>query len=168
MDQNLQRGPVEEGQAMQMPMSTNEWEDLERAQRGERRVRHWRRYQAIRLVAQGQTPDEVAAAVGCRRSSVYNWIAAWKRAGSRGLAEARHGGRARRVTVSGIGQLEALLATDPQELGEQATTWTVPLLLTHLARAGNEVSEHTLRRTLHRMGWRWKRPRYELGRPDPA
>lgn len=65
-------------------------------------------------------------------------------------------------------QLEALLATDPHQLGERATKWTVPLLLTHLRRAGAEVSEHALRRTLHWLGWRWKRPRYELGQPDPA
>lgn len=153
---------------MQLQMSATEWDDLERAQRNERRVRHWRRYQAIRLVAQGQTPDEVAAVLGCRRSSVYNWLAAWKSRGSQGLAEPRHGGRQRRVDGSGIVQLERLLATDPHELGEQATNWTVPLLLTHLSRRGYAVSEHTLRRTLHRLGWRWKRPRYELGRPDPA
>ncbi len=28
--------------------------------------------------------------------------------------------------------------------------------------------ERTVRRTLHRLGWRWKRPKYVLGRPDPA
>jgi len=30
------------------------------------------------------------------------------------------------------------------------------------------VHEHTLRRTLKRLGYRWKRPQYVLGRPDPA
>jgi transposase len=153
---------------MQIELSATEWDELEQAQRQERRVRHWRRYQAIRLIAQGQSPQTVAAAVGCRLSSVYSWVAIWKQVGRAGLLEPRHGGRSRRVDAEGIRQVEALLATDPHELGEQATEWTAPLLLAHLSRAGYDMSEHTLRRTLHRLGWRWKRPRYELGRPDPA
>jgi transposase len=85
-----------------------------------------------------------------------------------GLAEARHGGRPRRLDRAAERELEALLARDPQAEGELATTWTVPLLRTYLRQAGYVVSEHTLRRTLHRLGGRRKRPRYVLGRPDPA
>jgi transposase len=153
---------------MQIQLNATEWNELEQAQRQERRVRQWRRYQAIRLVAHGQSPQEVATAVGCRLSSVYSWVAIWKKAGRAGLVEPRHGGRSLRMDAEELRQLEALLATDPHERDEQATDWTVPLLRTHLSRAGYELSEHTLRRTLHRLGWRWKRPRYELGRPDPA
>lgn len=153
---------------MQMTLSATEWEELERAQQHERGVRNWKRYQAIRLLGQGQTPAEVAAAVRCRMSSVYNWVAVWRQKGSAGLHEEHHGGHALRMDPGGSRQLETLLATDPHERGEQATEWTAPLLLSHLSQAGYEVSEHTLRRTLHRLGWRWKRPRYELGRPDPA
>jgi transposase len=168
MEQNLQHASAEEGQAMQIELTATEWAALDQAQHREPRVRHWRRYQAIRLLAHGEPADAVATAVGCGVSSVYNWLVAWKRHGLAGLAEARHGGRHQQLDSAGIGQLEALLATDPQQLGERATTWTVPLLLTQLQRAGVDVSEHTLRRTLHRLGWRWKRPRFELGRPDPA
>ena len=52
--------------------------------------------------------------------------------------------------------------------GYAATDWTVPLLRTELSRRGHVLSERALRRTLHRLGWRWKRPKYVLGRPDPA
>ncbi|HLV99124.1 MAG TPA: winged helix-turn-helix domain-containing protein [Ktedonobacterales bacterium] len=44
----------------------------------------------------------------------------------------------------------------------------MPLLQTHLTQAGYAISQRTLRRALHRLGWRWKRPKYVLGRPDPA
>jgi transposase len=153
---------------MAIELNEQDWRALEQAQAGERRVRHWRRYQAIRLLAQGQGPRAVAVALGCRLSSVYNWLTAWKRDGAAGLVEARHGGRPRRLVARAEPALEALLTSDPQAHGEQATGWTVPLLQTHLAQAGFPVSDHTLRRTLRRLGWRWKRPRYELGRPDPA
>jgi Winged helix-turn helix len=36
-----------------------------------------------------------------------------------------------------------------------------------LATAGYAVGERTIRRALDRAGWRWKRPKYVLGRPDP-
>src|SRR5262245_14242997 len=39
---------------------------------------------------------------------------------------------------------------------------------TELAQRGWPAAERTIRRTLHRLGWRWKRPKYVLGRPDPA
>jgi transposase len=61
-----------------------------------------------------------------------------------------------------------LLAADPQTRGHRATGWTVPLLRTELAAAGIMAGERTIRRALHRLGWRWKRPKFVLGRPDPA
>ena len=86
------------------------------------------------------------------------------RTGARGAARAapwRPGG-------AGEATLEALLAANPQQQGQLATGWTVPLLRAELERAGHRVGEHTVRRQLHRSGWRWKRPKYVLGRPDPA
>jgi transposase len=64
--------------------------------------------------------------------------------------------------------LTALLADDPQRRGHHATGWTVPLLHGEAHAAGILVSEHTVRRAVRRLGWRWKRPKYVLGRPDPA
>ena len=43
----------------------------------------------------------------------------------------------------------------------------MPLLRAELEGAGYRVSGRTVRRTLHRLGFRWKRPKYVLGRPDP-
>ena len=63
--------------------------------------------------------------------------------------------------------LTELLGTDPQQHGHRATGWTVPLLQGELATQGTVVGEGTIRRALHRLGYRWKRPRYILGRPDP-
>ena len=77
-------------------------------------------------------------------------------------------GRPRRLDATAEAELERLLATDPQAHGYAATDWTVPLLQAELAKQGHALSERTLRRTLHRLGYRWKRPKYVLGRPDPA
>lgn len=129
--------------------------------------RHWRRYQALVLLDAGQTVPEVARSVGCSVRSVRSWLARWRRDGIAGLVEGKRPGGPRKLDRAGAQWLVALLATDPQARGQQATGWTVPLLLGELARAGYALSDTTLRRTLHRLGYRWKRPRYVLGRPDP-
>jgi transposase len=141
--------------------------DLEAAAAAEPRVGRWKRYRAI-LLLQEWTPEAVAAALGCGRSSVYGWAAAWRGQGLAGLRERPRGGRPRRLGGAGEATLEALLAANPQQQGQLATGWTVPLLRAELGRAGHRVGEHTVRRQLHRSGWRWKRPKYVLGRPDPA
>jgi transposase len=152
---------------MQITLTPSETEALGRTAAQERRATTWRRYRAIQLLAQGQTPQQVATALGCCLASVYNWATAWQRKGRTTLRDQPRAGRPPRLDTDGEQQLEALLASDPQAHGLLATGWTVPLLQTQLAQAGIVISEHTLRRALHRLGWRWKRPRYQLGRPDP-
>lgn len=153
---------------MGISLTEQEAIDLARAVASARQVRQWRRYQAIQLLSRDQTPKQVAAVLGCSLASVYNWAAAWQQERQAGLAEPKHAGRARTLDAQALRLLEQWLASDPQTLGEQTTGWTVPLLHTRLTHAGYPISQRTLRRTLHRLGWRWKRPKYVLGRPDPA
>ena len=56
----------------------------------------------------------------------------------------------------------------PKSLGYLATFWTVALLVTHLATQGWQISGSTVRRTLHSLGYRWRRPRLTVTRRDPA
>ena len=131
------------------------------------RVRRWKRYRAIVLRGDGLSVPAVAQSLGCSQASVYAWSAAWRRDGVAGLAEGDHGGGQVKLGTTAEALLTELLATDPQTQGHRATGWTVPLLRTELATRGTRVSERTIRRALHRLGYRWKRPRYLLGRPDP-
>src|SRR5690348_15378811 len=149
-------------------MSEDERRTLEEAQQAVRTVREWRRFQAVRLLADGREAGEVAAVLGCSVSSVYYWAADWRERKVAGLAEGPHAGRARRLDATAQAQVHRLLAADPQSHGYAATEWTAPLLRTELAKQGHALSERTVRRTLHRLGYRWKRPKYVLGRPDPA
>ena len=84
------------------------------------------------------------------------------------MREGQHPGAARRLDRAAEQRVEALLTSDPQAHGSSATGWTVPLLRTELAKGGWTASARTIRRTVHRLGWVWKRPKFVLGRPDPA
>jgi transposase len=151
---------------MRLELDEAERATLEAAAAGERRVRVWRRYRAILLLTE-LGPEEVTTVLSCARSSVYGWARAWRSGGVASLQEAPRAGRPARLAGDGTAALEQVLTSDPQARGQHATGWTVPLLRSALAAAGYVVSERTVRRTLHRQGWRWKRPKYVLGRPDP-
>jgi transposase len=153
---------------MRLALTPEERDMLANATAQERRVRVWRRYQAVLLVGDGQHPAAVATAVGGSRASVYNWIRAWRREGLAGLSEAPHLPPLPAHTLPLEGLLTTLLRDDPQAYGHHTTGWTTPLLHGEAQRAGYRVSEHTVRRAVRRLGWRWKRPKYVLGRPDPA
>jgi transposase len=154
--------------AMRLALTAEGRETLAGAAARERRVRVWRRYQAVLLVGEGRHPEAVATAVGCSRASIYSWVAAWRREGLVGLREAPHLPPPPAHTLPLEALLTALLRDDPQTHGHHATGWTMPLLHGEVQRAGHRVSEHTVRRAVRRLGWRWKRPKYVLGRPDPA
>lgn len=153
---------------MELVLTVGDRAALEAACAAEPRVRVWRRYRAVLLLGDGLAPVVAAAVLGCSPSRVYNWAARWRAAGLAGLREGDHGGGRPRLDAVGEALLEELLDSDPQARGHRATGWTVPLLTGELAAAGYGLSARTVRRVLKRRGWRWKRPRYVLGRPDPA
>jgi transposase len=75
-------------------------------------------------------------------------------------------GRPKAMDAAGMGVLQALLRAQPQDCGYPEGSWTVHLLLDALRRADNiEVSDSTLRRILHAMGYTWEGKRYVR---DPA
>lgn len=153
---------------MPFPLTETQRMELAAAAAGERRVRRWKRYRAILLRGDGLSVPAVARTLGCSQASVYAWSAAWRAQGAAGLAEGVHRGGPVKLGAAAEQVLTELLASDPQCHGHRATGWTVPLLQTELAARGTVVGERTIRRALHRLGYRWKRPRYILGRPDPA
>lgn len=159
---------------MEMEIGPGKRAALAEAASREKRVRAWRRVRAVELLEGGRRPEEVAGALGCSRSSVYAWAKSWRERGIEGLAEAPHPGKRRSLDEGAERLIEELLQEgDPQQQqqqqqrGHRATGWTVPLVRAELEGTGYRVSERTVRRALRRMGWRWKRPKYVLGRPDP-
>src|SRR5260370_25623400 len=72
---------------MALTLTGEERRALEAAQAKSRAVRHWRRYQAVLLRADGLEVAEVARVLRCTETSVCNWTAAWRAGGVSGGAQ---------------------------------------------------------------------------------
>src|SRR5260370_10029915 len=79
---------------MALTLTGEERRALEAAQAKSRAVRHWRRYQAVLLRADGLAVAEVARVLRCTETSVCNWTAAWRAGWGARLADGRHPGTA--------------------------------------------------------------------------
>jgi hypothetical protein len=74
---------------MPLILTAEERAALRAAQRKRPGIRHWRRYQAVVLRGEGLTVAQVAQALSCTETSVYNWTAAYRRAGVGGVGKGR-------------------------------------------------------------------------------
>jgi transposase len=121
------------------------------------------------LAADGVPVADICRNLGCVRSSVYDWVAHWRRTRDpAALADAARSGQPPVLDAPHRARLAELLDEPPEAHGYKAGGWTVPLLAVHFATVEQvPVSETTLRRVLHALGYRWKRPRYVLARRDP-
>jgi transposase len=127
------------------------------------RARPFRRLQALLWLAEGRSISEVARLARASRVSVYHWCGAYQQAG-RGqklaalVEEKPRSGRPRQIGLRGEEVLQSALGQSP-----------LALLATHLQKCcgGERPSPAALRRRLHALGWRWKRPRYVFRQPDP-
>jgi transposase len=117
----------------------------------------------------GYRPEEVAQLHDVALASVYNHFQRFKRAGLVGLPDQAKSGRPSKATPAYIDQLEHTLATNPHELGYAFTLWTQARLRTFLAQAtGIELSRSRFQDLMHRLGYRYRRPKRDLGyKQDP-
>jgi transposase len=133
-----------------------------------RDARLFRRILAVLEYDRGRPAADIACMLGVTRQSVYSWADLYTRELDPTALEDQPGrGRAPLLDEDHEHLLEVLLYGSPQDFGLAPVNWTAPLLRQALELATDQaVSERTLRRVLHRLGYVWKRPRYDLD-PDP-
>lgn len=141
---------------------------LQRALAKAKDVRYFRALQGILWRAAGVQVQQVADHTGVTRQQVWNWVRTYlDTRQERALRPTPSPGRPRVTDGTHAAQLIEGIESDPQPLGYHATSWTVPMLQHYLAEEDLPLSQRTLRRLLHQLGYCWKRPRYVLARRDP-
>jgi transposase len=152
-------------------LSSKEATLLERLVTATGDIRQWRRAQALLWLDEGDSIEEVADRLRVTRQTVYNWVARFdERAGlevAQRAADAARCGRPR--TAAGIIDplIDAVIDTDPRQLGYRSTVWTSGLLRLYLDEAHRlSVCAKSVSRALARLQIAWKRPRHTLALRD--
>jgi transposase len=121
------------------------------------------------LCAAGRTPAEIAATLFCSRSSVYRAVAAYQRGQSKRGWDAAADAEAPPKLLDWHRSLLSVLKRTPHAYGWCRTRWSCATLSLQLAAQRRlRVSREAIRRTLHRLGYAWKRARHAARDDDPA
>ena len=130
-------------------------------------ARSVQRAYALLWLDDGDLVPEIADRLGVSRQSIYHWTSLWTdRAGldvTERLADAPRSGRP--CTAHGIIDplIDAVVDTDPRELGYCSTVWTAQLFVHYLREEHKlPVSDDSVRLAIARLRIRWKRPRHHL------
>jgi transposase len=124
----------------------------------------------VLLSARGYSVPQIAAIHDCGSDVVRLWLHRYEHQGVAGLDDAPRSGRPPKDPLAGrISDTQA--SQSPECSGHVQSCWTVALLTAFLAtRFGLVLARDSVRRYLHRLGWRWARPRLasaQQRRPDP-
>jgi transposase len=121
------------------------------------------RLRAVLWSEQRYSISQIAGLLGKHPTTVLLWIKDYLRFGISGLAVGQIPGRPPLIDAEGKAVLERSLAKNPHDLGYVFTRWTLPTLCEHLYREAHvRVCMDTVRRHLHRMGYRYNRPKLSL------
>ena len=136
------------------------------AHRG-RDARQVRRAQAMLWLHEGNQVSAIARQLGVSRRTLQRWIKRYQaQVGTPvfgRLQDRSRTGRPARCRQAVQRLIEKVWDRDPRRYGFRALLWTVPMLrcLFH-KRTGQWVGLNTIRRALHKLRYRYKRPRLVL------
>ena len=122
----------------------------------------------VLLCDEGHSPPKIGSLFGYHAATVRSWLERYQTQGVTGLQDQPRSGRPAKASSAFKAELEHWLSLKPNTLNYIATFWTVALLANHLLKQGWQVSGSTVRRSLHQLDYRWRRPRLSVKRRDPA
>ena len=127
------------------------------------------RLRAVEQVQRGARPEDVAAALGMARGTVYGWLAKYRDGGQGALLARPVPGRPPRLKPLQMRRLWALIAgTDPRQLEFEFALWTREMVRELIRREfGVGLSVVSVGRLLAKMGLSPQRPLYRAYQQDP-
>ena len=127
------------------------------------------RMHIVLLASEGCSPTKIASVLYCSRTTVYEIVGRFVREGRKAFDDRRRRGPAPLVESSAQELVEELTeGVLPTERGWLRSRWSCKLLSLELFKErALVVSRETVRRVLHRLGFRWRRPRPVPPPKDP-
>jgi putative transposase len=127
------------------------------------------RMHIVLLACDGRSPTEIARTLFCSRTTVYSVFGRFMHEGQAAFEDRKRRGPAPLVDDSAQGLIEELTEEAlPAERGWLRSRWSCKLLALELFKErALVVSRETVRRVLHRLDFRWRRPRPVAPPKDP-
>ena len=145
-------------------LSEGDLQAVERAIRHDKRPEVRQRCTAIRLLHLEHKPEEVAEMQAVSIPTIYGWIKRWQGGGIEALANRPRSGRPQKADEAYTTKLVEVIEKEPKELGYDFMLWSVERLSAHLEKeTGIQLSESRLRALIKRKGYRYRRPKRDLG-----
>jgi len=128
------------------------------------------RKRAVAAVLRGGHPENVAAAIGMGRGTVYNWVALFRAGGDAALLAKPIPGRPTKLSAEQRRRVATLVAgTDPRQLAFDFALWTRDMVRELISREfGIDLSLSAVGRMLHTMGLSPQRPLWRAWQADPG
>jgi transposase len=136
---------------------------LENHLRRTRDVRYADRLRAVLWSSERCPVPEIGHRLGKHPSTVQRWLHDYRRFRLRGLELGKSPGRPRCIDADGEECLRQAVLTQPRDLNHRFTRWSIATLTAHLFRELHlQISQDSVRRTLRRLGFTYKRPKLSL------
>lgn len=122
-------------------------------------VAEFKRSQAVKLHLKGKKPAEIAEAVDAGESSVYRWIAEYRKSGWNGLKTGIYTGRNPKLKPVQVKRLIEALENGPRLYGFEGDRWTldrIKLLIKKLF--GVDLHKTNVWELLKKQGWSYQKP----------
>ena len=142
-------------------ITSSERKDLIREMKRERQPSRRLRLHIVLLASEGLSPTEIARVLFCSRTTVYAVAARFVREKRAAFLDRRRRGPKPSLGESANERIERLVEEgSPASHGWLRSRWSCKLLAVELLKErAVVVSRETIRRALHRLGFRWRRPR---------
>jgi len=140
---------------------------LQRIVHSSSNAREVRRAKILLWLRGGERPIQVAKRTGLTRQAIYAIVQRFQARQGEPIAtrikDRKHPGRPPSKIASARRVMQELLQQSPRRYRYRSPVWTVPMLQVQVQRRlQNKISQRTIRRALHQLRYRFKRPRFVL------
>jgi len=150
-------------------LAEEERKTLLRAMKRETKPSRRLRMHIVLLAADGHSPTQIARTLYCSRTTVYAVVRRFLKEGEAAFSDRKKRGPRPKLSGEDHRRLETWVEeAQPGRYGWVRSRWSCRLLALQLFRERRvAVSRETIRRTLHRRGFVWRRVRPVPPPPDP-
>lgn len=127
------------------------------------------RIRGVKAVQDGIPPAEVAASLGVNRTTVYDWLALYRKGGWGALDARIRGGRPRKLDGKALRWIyNTITMKNPLQLKFEFALWTVPMIAELIKdRFSVSLSRSSVTRLLNQLGLSAQRPLWRAYQQNP-